>query len=81
MAQAEPPGREKGLGKLRLGLRRSGRLVVGFLDLLDLLVFAGIVIVVVGASFVGLWRCPTARPWLIGVLVAAPVLLTLRGRG
>ena len=65
---------------MRLGLRRSGRLVLGFLDFLALLVFAMIAVFAAGALVVGLWENPSVRPWLIGILVAAPLLLTLRGR-
>ena len=80
MSQAEPAGAEKRPGRLRLGLRRSGRLIFGFLDFLDLLVFAVIAVLAAGALVIGLWENPSVRPWLIGILVAAPVLLTLRGR-
>ena len=80
MSRAKPAGAEKGPSRLWLGMRRILRFADGFLDLLDLLVVAGIALVVVGAFLIGLWRSPTARPWLIGVLVAAPVFLALRRR-
>ena len=49
-------------------------------NLLDVLVVVVLISAIVGSTVLDMWMNPVGRRWMIGMMIAVPVLLTLRKR-
>ena len=52
----------------------------GKLHLVDALVFVAMIVVVVGSVELGAWQNPAGRRWMIGIMIALPILIAFRKR-
>ena len=79
MPAAEPQGTKR-TSWIWVVFRRVGALVTGLLDMIDLLVFAGLALLVLVALLLGAWQSAVGRFVIVSLLVIVPILFAIRVR-